>query len=207
MNRKQISPTLLNSDPKALQSIDFKSGQTYYGKGFIPFSQLPRLAEELMLEKEQLDSLGLQWQAETWISQQEGAPDQYRLQIEIHAEFPLICQRCTHVYIEKVESFAQFLMLDTEEELDAFPLDEESEDVLLNSKHFNLFEVLEDEGILSLPLMPKHPEGECIEIDVQGKNASSSAVPVELDLEDDISRDTEKRPNPFAVLKSLKDKK
>ncbi len=201
MNRKQISPTQLNSTVKALQDVDLKSGLAYEGKGFLPFADLPRLAEELMLEPADLNTKGIDWVFSTWTQSKEGLPDEYWLRVGIKGSLPVMCQRCIAPYEEKLDVITEFLLLPTEEEVDAYPLDEDSLDVLAMDAHFDVLALIEDEALLSLPLMPKHPAGKCINFDEKPpKNGQNSLI---SEKSGEISSDSEK-PNPFLALKNLK---
>lgn len=200
MNRKQISPTVVKTDRKNLSALDFKSGQTYEGQGLIPFAWMPRLLDELALEGVDVEELGLAYQFESWVDEQTASPDEYRLRFHIWGELPLICQKCLAVYRESLDQEAQFQLLETEDEVENFPLDDEFEDVLLNSEQFNLLEVLEDEVLLSIPLMPRH-EGNC---EISSKNTSFEAKNAQNSLISEKEADMGKKPNPFEILKKLK---
>jgi uncharacterized protein len=87
----------------------------------------------------------------------------------------------------------------SEEELQELPDTEDG--IVMEEDGLNILDVIEDELILSLPLVPAHADVNCnlflnaltqAEIDVQGKDKNSA-------LND--------KPNPFAVLATLKDKK
>ena len=81
--------------------------------------------------------------AETW------------LDLEVQAMVPLQCQRCLQTLAEPLQVQRQIRFVPTEEEAER--LDEESEDdVLLLPHRLDLQELLEDELILALPLVPRH---------------------------------------------------
>jgi uncharacterized protein len=81
--------------------------------------------------------------------------------------------------------------LATEQDADDYPVEDEEREALVASQHFNLLETIEDEVLLSLPLIPKHPEGFC------EPHASSFGG----DAEEGLS---EKPENPFNILKNMK---
>lgn len=114
-----------------------------------------------------------------------GAPELW-LELQAHAEVPLQCQRCLQTLVEPLEVQRRFRFVRTEEE--AARLDEESEDdVLVLPQRLDLHELLEDELILALPIVPRH--GVC-----------PQPLPMPLDeLEDE-----EPAPNPFAALAALR---
>ena len=201
MNRKQISPTQLNSTVKALQDVDLKSGLAYEGKGFLPFADLPRLAEELMLEPADLQKKGINWTLTTWTQTKEGVPDEHWLKVSLKGSLPVMCQRCITPYEEDLDVVTEFLLLPTEEEVDAYPLDEDSLDVLAMDAHFDVLALIEDEALLSLPLMPKHPVGKCINFDEKPSKNGQNSLNIEKSNEKTGSVD---KPNPFLALKNLK---
>ena len=201
MNRIQISPTPLNSTPKTLQNVDLGAPQVYEVKGFLPFINFPRLMEELMLEGAQAQEKGINWEFKTWIVENEGVPNQFWLEVVVSGQLPIMCQRCLSVYNEHIDVHTQFLVLDTEEEVDAYPLDEDSLDVLALNPQFNLLNLIEDEALLALPLIPKHPEGQCANT---GKSLSKSGQNTEKIGQIDQNFEELKKPNPFLVLQKLK---
>jgi uncharacterized protein len=201
MNRKQISTTPLNSTANALQSVDLSAGLAYEGHGFLPFSEFPRLAEELMLESADLASKGIHWALETWTQSKEGVPDQYWLKVSLKGQLPVMCQRCVTIYEENLDVVTEFLILPTQEDVDAYPLDEDSLDVLAMDSQFNALALIEDEALLSLPLMPKHPEGKCANDEEKPSKMTQNPSKVIKSEENAVE---DKKPNPFLVLKNLK---
>ena len=202
MNRNQISPTTLNSDLRELSQIQLLPGQIFAGEGFVPFSHLPRLLEELDLEPGEEDKLGLHWTAATSMDlQTEGLPEEYRLKISLKGALPLQCQKCQGKFQEVVDFETQFLILETEEAVEEYPLDDDLEDVLAANPKFDLYDLIEGEALLSVPLMPQHEANKC------DKNASKSIknpqnTPISAKSED--FDESNKKPNPFEVLKKLK---
>ncbi len=104
------------------------------------------------------------------------------------ATVTLICQRCTDTFEQKLELdflFSPVKNEDAAEDLpsyyDAIELDENGE--------VNLRELVEDELILAIPLIPRHELKDC--------QSPADSVWGELPEEHD-------KPNPFDVLKKLK---
>ena len=89
------------------------------------------------------------------------------------------------------------MLVGSEEEADAYPIEDDRQEPLVASHHFDLLETIEDEILLSLPLIPKHPDGAC-------KPLASAFGPTgpEVAQETAISD----RENPFNVLKGMKKK-
>lgn len=81
-----------------------------------------------------------------------------QLALQISGQVQLMCQRCLHSFAFEVASSSVLILAkddDQADELEAM-LDDESLDVILASQTFNLFELIEDEALLALPLSPRH---------------------------------------------------
>lgn len=114
-----------------------------------------------------------------------GEPELW-LDLAAQAEVPLQCQRCLQPMAVALEIDRRFRFARSEEE--AAELDELSEDdVLALPQRLDLAELLEDELILSLPLVPRHDE--CPE-------------PLPLPAEEPEAED--EVPHPFAALAALR---
>jgi uncharacterized protein len=83
------------------------------------------------------------------------------------------------------------VLLASESEADDYPMEDEEQEPLVADQHFNLLETIEDEILLSLPLIPKHPEGFC------EPHASTFGA----EGGEEVS---EKPENPFNILKNMK---
>lgn len=96
----------------------------------------------------------------------------------------LTCQRCNDPLEFELNRDLQFRFVATEEELNAMPLEDDDADLIVGSRTINVDDWIEDEAILSLPLVPRHDR--C--------SISSAAI-----------GDAQSAPsNPFAVLSDLK---
>nr|WP_136252287.1 23S rRNA accumulation protein YceD [Ningiella ruwaisensis] len=101
----------------------------------------------------------------------------------------LICQRCNQAYPYDVDSSFCFSPVQGSEQTDLLP--DAYEPVEVNDHgEINLFELIEDEAILSLPIVALHAEEDCA---VKAKDMSFGKIEPEPERE-----------NPFAVLKELK---
>jgi uncharacterized protein len=120
-----------------------------------------------------------------------GTGVQLWLQLSAQVALPMTCQRCLGSVVVDVTFDREFRFVATEDQ--AAQEDEESEeDVLAISRDFNLLELVEDELLMALPVVPTH--------DV-------CPQPVKLQVADkDFEATTEEKPNPFAVLEQLKKK-
>jgi uncharacterized protein len=110
-------------------------------------------------------------------------------EMQLSATLPLECQRCNQELDFPLQRTAQFRFVTSEEELNALPIDDDAVDEVVGSRHMDIAAWIEDEAILSLPLVPRH-------------DYCRPAVPeADVPAGDDGG---EKRPNPFAALASLK---
>ena len=110
------------------------------------------------------------------------------LVLQAEVGLALQCQRCRTPVVEKVVAERDFLFVADEATAEA--MDEDSEaDVLVISRDFDALALVEDELILSLPLVPRH--------DVCPESLPDAAV------DEDFASASE-RPNPFAKLAALK---
>jgi uncharacterized protein len=109
------------------------------------------------------------------------------LQLRVSTQVPLACQRCLQPYQQPVEVDRWFrFVLDEAQALQED--DDVPEDLLVWSPKFNLLELIEDEVLLDLPLIPKHED--CAHTwQPEPQPAVEAAA---------------ERPNPFAVLAQLK---
>ncbi len=189
MNRNQVLPQVqLSAEPSALKKVDFCAPQSYQGAGFLAVSDMPRLAEEASAIN---PGDGFDWQIETHFEDSPGSEPSQILELALKGRLHLVCQRCLQDCAVDLDEKRRFVLLATEAEADDFPMEDEEQEPLVASQHFNLLETIEDEVLLSLPLIPKHPEGFC------EPHASVFGV----DDEDEV---VDERENPFNILKNMK---
>ncbi|HTR05714.1 MAG TPA: DUF177 domain-containing protein [Paraburkholderia sp.] len=169
-------------------------------------SQLPRMLNEVPAEARDRDT-AFTWQAAGFTQQElqgdgtEG-PQPY-LRLAIHGSAWLTCQRCLAPYEQAFNADATFRIVQTEEEADELPLDDDEFEVIVGSRHFDLVDLIEEELLLSLPLVPKHEV--CPEVHESLASGADGAEGV--DSVDDVPEqeiEPEERVNPFAALESLK---
>ena len=119
---------------------------------------------------------------------EDGAGEQQWLHLTVQCSVPLLCQRCltpVDVPLAVERSFRFVADEATAEALD----DEAEEDLLASSREFDLRELIEDELLMALPVVPLHEE---------------CPVPVNLASSDeDFEAVIEEKPNPFAALAGL----
>jgi uncharacterized protein len=194
------------ADPHDLDLFEFaRSGRQ--AAGLVRVSQLPRMLNEVPAEAPERES-AFTWQAEGTTQpelQDDGTegPQPY-LRLAIHGAAWLECQRCLAPYKQAFNVDATYRIVNTEAEAEEFPLDEDEVDVIVGSTHFDLIDLIEEELLLNLPLVPKHDV--CPEV----HESLVSGVAGEEGEGDEAGEDGAEeggepdRPNPFAALEALK---
>lgn len=145
--------------------------------------------ERLMLETQGHGAdLPLNWSARGELRADEAGVDQVWLHLTAAVCLPMTCQRCLTPVNMEVAVQQSFRFVGSEEA--AEEQDEEAEeDVLALSKDFNLADLIEDEILMALPVVPRH-----------------EACPVELKLtveDPGFEEASAEKRNPFAVLAKL----
>ena len=194
MNRNPVLPSLtLPTEPKALRSIDLLVPQTYSGKGFLALDALPRVTLEAAARS--ADD-GFEWMVKTFFDGVTGGEPRLKMNLGLKGQMHLICQRCMQPCLVQIEESRQFVFLANEALADAFPMEDDALEPLVMGAQFDLLGTIEDEILLSLPLIPKHPLGVC-EAAATGSKADDFAGQDEA---------VKKPDNPFNILKNMKKK-
>jgi uncharacterized protein len=189
MNRNQVLPQVqLSAEVIALKKVDFCASQSYRGSGFLSIPDMPRLAKEASTIN---PGDGFAWQMDTHFEDSLGSEPHQILDLCLKGRLHLVCQRCLQDCAIDLDEKRRFILVSSEAEADNYPLEDEEQEPLVASQHFNLLETMEDEVLLSLPLIPKHPEGFC----------EPHATVFGLEDEEEGSDEQE---NPFNVLKNMK---
>lgn len=106
------------------------------------------------------------------ILSRESPPVQYRLsggmkarrpvlRLEVRATVSLTCQRCLEVYAEELRLDREYPLARDEAELSRWERDEPLMEALVANPKMPVMALIEDEILLSLPFVPRHPEGVC----------------------------------------------
>jgi uncharacterized protein len=115
-------------------------------------SKYPRLMQETQ-------GLGAQhilnWSAQGELRIAGGASGQVWLHLTIDAQLPLTCQRCLGPADIAVAVSRSFRFCESEQAAEAQDAEAE-EDVLALSSAFSLADLIEDEVLMALPLVPRH---------------------------------------------------
>ena len=189
MNRNQVLPQVqLSTEPSALKRVDLCAPQTYQGAGFLNISDMPRLAEEASVVQ---SGDGFDWQIRTHFEDSPGSEPHQILNMGLKGRLNLVCQRCLQDCAVDLAETRRFVLLASEAEADDYPMEDEEQEPLVANQHFNLLETIEDEILLSLPLIPKHPDGFC----------EPHATTFGAEEGEEVS---EKPENPFNILKNMK---
>jgi uncharacterized protein len=115
------------------------------------------------------------------------AGNQAFVEVRADAELPLLCQRTLERYLHRVRLVQQLGLMTSEAQEDALP--EHMEPLLLpESGELHPADLVEDELILAVPVVPINPDSE-------------------LPSQEWHEEPEEDKPNPFGVLAQLKDNK
>ncbi|MBU3628993.1 DUF177 domain-containing protein [Polynucleobacter sp. AP-Reno-20A-A9] len=189
MNRNQVLPqVVLSAEPSALRRVDFCAPQSYVGTGFLSMSDIPRVAEEASVVN---PADGFNWSVKTHFQDSPGSEPHQILELGLKGRLHLVCQRCLQDCAVDLDEKRRFILVLTDSEADEYPVEDEEQEPLVVNQHFNLLETIEDEVLLSLPLIPKHPDGFC--------EPHASTFGDEAD-----EGPSNERENPFNVLKNMK---
>ena len=108
----------------------------------------------------------------------------------IQADVVLECQRCLQPFGQFVQGDIKLAVARHEDAVDSLP--RHYDPLLLEVPELELWPLIEQELMLSLPIVATHPEGECtIDTTYQAQD-------------EELQQD---KPNPFAVLAELKNQK
>ena len=172
-------------DPRRLDMRAFAEAAAAL-EGEIPQQALTRLSGGALPVPDQVPE-AVRWSASAELRPVTGGAPEVWLHLTAAASVTLECQRCLQPMREPLHVDRWFRFVATEDE--AARLDEESEDdVLVLSRSLDLLDLVEDELILALPLVPRH-----------------EACPEPLPLGDAPAEEPEEAaPHPFAALEALR---
>jgi uncharacterized protein len=139
---------------------------------------------------------GFAWVVNTFFDGVAGGEPRLKMNLSLKGQMHLICQRCMQPCLVEIDESRQFVFLANEALADAFPMEDDALEPLVMCSQFDLLGTMEDEILLSLPLIPKHSVGVC-EAAAAGPKADALAS----------QEETIKKPdNPFNILKNMKKK-
>ncbi len=155
-------------------------------EGRWPLRQFDRLTESAVLDALPADGGDVAWHARGESRTMRGAEAQVWLHVGATTRVPLECQRCLQAVDVPLALERSFLFVHGEDA--AAQLDTDSEDdVLALTRALDLRELVEDELLLALPIVPRH-----------------EVCPVPLVAPESVDEPLADKPNPFAALAALK---
>ncbi|MDL2338532.1 MAG: YceD family protein [Pseudomonadota bacterium] len=173
-------------DPRSVDIAAFAK-QGGGESGSVALIALDRLCGEAHPEAKPAASESVEWRATGESRARRGGAPEVWLHLEGRTQLSLVCQRCLQPVGTALHAQRGFQFVAGEDQAAAIDADSE-DDVLALTRTLNLIELLEDELLLVLPLVPLH-----------------DVCPRPLMVREDDSI-LEERINPFAVLGGLKRK-
>lgn len=137
--------------PAAVDAYDFAMRGGELAGELLP-AVLPRLADVLAAEGE---PGRLRWRLHGFLQPRTGQPPQAMLRLTVQGELPLVCQRCLQPSAQAIDEAVNFRLqrgdsVPTQEELD------DPDEVLPITGPLNVTELIEDQVLLALPIVPMH---------------------------------------------------
>ena len=141
-----------------------------------PMTRLARLADSAVPETPVRDTDRVHWRARGESRTARGGPAQAWLHLEASTKIALQCQRCLQPVTVTLAAERSFMFVsgeDTAAELDA----ESEDDVLALTHSLDIQALVEDELLLTLPLVPRHHHCPLPLVLPQGEEAAVDAPP------------------------------
>lgn len=178
-----------------------------HAEGRVHVRDLPRMVTEVPpdVPETALDETVFHWRA-TGFERGEPRADGGKtikpfLQLQIDGDMWLECQRCMTPYREPLSTDAVFEIVRSEAEADARPIEDDAPEPIVGSNDFDLRSLIEEELLLALPLVPKHPV--CPDVHASLVTGADGQAEPSADETSDEDGESEKQ-SPFAVLAALK---
>ena len=174
------------SSSNSPQHLDVKAFATNQStlSGEVDLHSMPRLRADCAEEV----SGKVTWSAQGELRPASDGHDAAWMHLQAKTEVPLTCQRCLKTVEQALAVDRSFRFVKDEATAEAQD-DESEEDLLVISKDFDLLALVEDELLMALPLVPMHTS-------CQSEHAPTS--------KDDSGADADAKPNPFAVLATMR---
>lgn len=154
-----------------------------------PAATLERLAESAAPESDVAQWPPVRWSARGERLTPRGGEAQIWLELEAGAQVALTCQRCLQLVREDLSVVRRFRFVRDEHQAAELDMDSD-DDVLALARNLDLRELVEDELLLALPVVPRH-------------EVCPEPLP-HANVDEDESEVADERPNPFAALAALK---
>ena len=125
--------------------------------GHTTWAELPRLQAEQIEGVSGPTSTAAQWCITGETKALRGGAHQTWLRVQAQASLRLVCQRCLEPMDQLLQVDRPFRFVSSEQA--AMDQDDESdEDLLVAQQAFDALVLIEDELLLALPLVPRHPD-------------------------------------------------
>ncbi|WP_431265262.1 YceD family protein [Roseateles chitinivorans] len=174
-------------DPLKLDvGVFAREGGTLEGEW--PATSLTRLAEAAAPESDPAQWPPVSWSTRGELRTPKGGEPQAWLELTAEAQVAVTCQRCLQPVREDLAVSRWFRFVKDEDMAAEMDMDSD-DDVLALPRHLDLRELVEDELLLTLPVVPRH---EVCPEPLPHANVEEEELPAE------------ERPNPFAALAALK---
>jgi len=158
-----------------------QAGRRFAGDARIEW--MPRVVD--LLDAPEADDV-IAFEAAASLDKSPGNAQIVRLSVRVHGAVPMTCQRTLKRFMQPIDSHSEVAVVASEREAEGLP--EDLEPKLVPEGRLKLVELIEDELLLALPLVPRDPD----------------SAPVE-NAGDAIERaDSDERDNPFAELARLR---
>jgi len=171
------------ADRLDVKAFALARGQLSGHDSLLKYKRLAQVASRLHPE------LYVDWHAAGEVRDRLGAGAQIWLRLQAQAQCPAVCQRCLQPMDVPLKVDRWFRFVADEAAAEAQD-DESEEDLLVLSREFALNELVEDELLLDMPLVPRHER---------------CPVAVKMSAgEEEIAQEPGRSGNPFAALADFK---
>ncbi|WP_018912365.1 DUF177 domain-containing protein [Thiomonas sp. FB-6] len=156
-------------------------------RGSVAVAALARLGASLHAEAAALAEMRVRWELQGWVRDDASGQAQQLVRLRVEGDLPMLCQRCLQTSWHHVDDTVVLLLVDQEPQLGAEEL--ESDEEAFCARHpVDLVELVEDQLILALPLVPMH-------------ESCPQALPVQAG---EVQAEKDVPVSPFAVLAGLR---
>ncbi|MES9904254.1 MAG: YceD family protein [Sedimenticola sp.] len=153
--------------------------------GAVGLGELPRLADALA---------SVEGVAEFTLKFYRDEKGRARIRGGVEAGLTLVCQRCLEIMTLPVDADLDLALIETPAEVELLPV--ECDPVMVEEGRIQLLGLVEEELLLAIPQVPKHPRGGC-PVELKSESADS-------DFDKKRQESATDEANPFAVLAGLK---
>ena len=173
--RRGTAKSMMSQSSPAIDSFELARSRRRI-EGAVAIAKVPRLAEFVATAQGDVryEIAGL--------IDDEGHP---AADLHVAAQLKLTCQRCNTPLDFALDRTTRFRFVASEEELNALPIEDDEIDAVVGARNMSICDWVEDEVILSLPLVARHEQ--CSAPSASDDDSAEIATP-----------------NPFAALLALR---